>query len=248
MSSVRTRRFSVLPYLLLAVLTIQVLSGMAVARAYPTDDIGLPAAELYVSDAPAMTWAALDAATLDPRTDSPAVELGPSVIDRSVLPVLSADGSTLVQLSHDGAVVVRAGLLGPERIRISPDVMVGDLAVSRDGRRVVVLAIGDASGVDLGGPAWKVFDATDGHLLSSVQGGEGPDPWEIFAVDADARRLYRLALDPGVDTAGTGPRPTQLIAHDLATGAEAGRIALPRVLAGFWQSEETVAIGDGQEP
>jgi plastocyanin len=245
----QSRRFPVLSFLLFVALVIPALSGLAVARAHPTDSIGLPAAELYVTDGYARNWTALDAGTLDPRTDSPEINLGSPGVDPSTLPVLSADGSTLVQLGAGGKIVVRAGLLGPERIRFSPDVTVGDFALSRDGRRLVVYAIGDALGDALSGPAWRVFDTGDGRLVASIQGGEGRDPWETFAIDADAHRLYRLALDPGGDQgSSTGPQPTQLIANDLATGSEVGRIALPQVRAGFWQSEETVTIGGGEEP
>jgi plastocyanin len=245
----RVRPAPILCRVLVVALLFAALPGLARTHVQAKESFGLPAAELYVADAPAAAnLAPLDAATLDPRPDRPVVGLGPSR-DES-LPVLSADGSTLAFFGTDATIVIRDGLMGPERIRFSPNGTVGELALSRDGRRLVAAVIVDYSPANLHPPAWKVFDTADGRLLASVQNVEPGDPWEEWSVDADARRLYRLTYADGSGEAvsATGPHPTVLIAHDLATGAEVGRVDLPEVRAGFWQSEEMVAIGGGEEP
>jgi plastocyanin len=234
---------------LVAALVVAALPGVTVERTHAKEPFGLPAAELYVADSPVATMLSpLDAATLELRPERQGVDI--ESFGQESLPVLSENGSTLVAHGNDGTIVVRDGLFGPERLRFFPNGTVGNLKLSRDGRRLVAEAIVDYSAENLHPPAWKVFDTADGRLLATVENRESGDLWEEWAVDADAHRLYRLvSMD-----ASTGPNqiavpsPTQLIAHDLTTGAEVGRLDLPEVLAGFWQSAETVAIGDGEEP
>jgi len=243
------RRSPVLHLAIVAALLAGVLPGLVLGRVQAKEEFGLPAAELNVANASSATQLdALDAGTLDPRPDRPAVRLGSAV--NEAVPVLSEDGSTFVLSGNDGTIVVRDGLMGPERLRFFPDGTVGELALSRDGRRLVATVVADYSSANLKLPAWKVFDTADGRLLATVENDESGDPWEEWVVDAGAQRLYRLAYADGVAAGaqGAGPYPTVLIANDLVTGAEVGRLDLPGVRAGWWQSEETVAIGGGQEP
>jgi uncharacterized cupredoxin-like copper-binding protein len=229
---------------LILALALITLPGLSNARAYPEEAIGLPAAALYVAEGSSVsTLAPLDAATLENRNGAPTASVG--AIPRT--PILSADGSTLAYLDADATIVVRDGLYGPECLRFFPDADVGALSLSRDGRRLVAEVIADYSDANLRTPAWKVFDSVDGRLLATVENAEPGDQWGIWAVDADALRLYRLAYDGGTSTPA-GPRSTRLIANDLSSGAEIDRIELPEIFAGFWQSDEVVAIGDAEEP
>ena len=223
-------------------LSLPLLVFVPVAAKEPT---GPPAAEVYV--AAGATGARLD--PLDPWTlqllpNRPAVDLVPGSTSGDVMPVISADGSTLALRSSGAEIVIREGLAGPERIRFFPEASVSDLLLSRDGTRLVATITADYSDRNLRAPAWKVFDTTDGQLLATVEGGG--DAWEQVRIDADARRLYRLVLTG--DGVGAGePSTVVIVAHDLTSGTELGRVALPGVRAGFWHGTETVAIGGGQE-
>jgi hypothetical protein len=59
-------------------------------------------------------------------------------------------------------------------------------------------------------------------------------------IDPAARHLYRLVVPgaevPSPSMAATGPRPAELVAYDLEPGREAGRLTLPDVRAGHWQT------------
>jgi plastocyanin len=207
-----------------------------------------PGAELYVAEAAGGTSLIQhDGAMLLPQTDRPKPSL--EGVSEQVPPVLSEDGSTLALLGLDGNLVVRDGLLGSERQRFSPLGSVGELRISRDGGRLLAYLVADHSEANLATPAWKIFDTSTGELLANVENVEPGDPWQLWAVDREVTRLFRLMLGTGTDPTeqGGAAASTRLIAHDLTTGAEVGRLELPEVHAGLWRSGEIVAIGDGQE-
>jgi hypothetical protein len=228
-----------------------VLIALAGPGSSPTSGQGRPehpGAELYVAGgAGATSLIQYEGVLLEPQPDRPAPSL--EGISEQLLPVLSEDGSTLAALAMDGELIVRDGLLGPERQRFSPRGSVGELRISREGSRLVAYMVADYSDANLAAPAWKLFDTSDGRLLASVEHLEVGDPRQLWAVDRDATRLYRLMLGAAPDpTEEDGAAaPTRLIAHDLTTGVELGRLELPEVRAGLWRSGEMVAIGDGEE-
>lgn len=163
---------------------------------------------------------------------------------------LSADGSTRLgaefawfQEDFDGGdvtFVVGDGLTGPERARFHPpELVVTDRTLlARDGRRAVlrrgwVYEGGGGGAVATDPPTWYAVDTAAGRVVATVTSGErgpglaGEQPsW----IDPAGRRLYRLVVAP--DAPDPGPWPTQLVADDLATGQEVGRVDLPEVRVG----------------
>lgn len=162
----------------------------------------------------------------------------------------SPDGSTVVGFdlgwnqeawtADDITVVVRDGLAGRERTRFHPPALVvtDEVRLSDDGRRAVLRAgwVYDGGGggaVETDPQTWYAVDTTDGQVLATVtsdEQGPGPDGEQPFWIDPNGRRLYRLVVAPGA--VDPGPWPTQLVANDLTTGEEIGRLDLPEVLAG----------------
>jgi plastocyanin len=238
---VRTPRALFTRILIVLGLVAAGLPNLSQVRAFPEEEFGLPAAEIYVADGQYQSnLIPLDAVTLQDRSDRPSA----SGDSGYFAPVLSADGSTLAYLDSDATIVVRDGLYGPERLRFFPNGEVGYLFLNRDGSRLVAEVIADYSDANLRPPAWKVFDTADGRLLSAAQSEQTGDPWGLWVVDPDALRVYRLAYATSQATT-TGPQATVLIANDLSTGAELGRLDLPEIHAGFWQSDETVEFSNG---
>ncbi len=207
-----------------------------------------PAIELYVSEGvPELPLDLRDPALLtplDPQTvsnqpDRPTVTLDAGTEFASA--VLSADGSTLASV-HGSEIMVRDGLFGSERSRFMPAGSVAALTLSADGTRLVASLYDDYADATFT-PGWKVFDTGDGRLLATIHGSDGPEQHQI---DTAASRLYRLiAVGAGPDPVNeTGPRSARLVVHDLASGEEVGRLELPEVLAGFWQTDQAAAWGE----
>jgi hypothetical protein len=184
----------------------------------------------------------LDPETLGDPGGGVRVELGNAIW------TVSGDGMTLVQIEyarHTGGrlppeevtIVVRDGLTGGERARFHPPEQVAFPHLSEDGARLVV-----QTGQDMGDPrptTWYVLDTTDGRPLATARSGEVG--WHQVWLDPGARRLYQLVTaNPAAGgIANTRPLPIRIVAHDLTTGEEAGRLDLPEVLGGIWQTERS---------
>lgn len=192
--------------------------------------------------------------------EGPYIELDPTTLDDvaghglsdviGMMPdvLLSAAGSTMVQIEHGNqtAIVISDGIDGQKQLRFEPGRPVSGHAISADGSRVVTVNWGMAC--DPNGctpPEWSVFDTGDGQQISRFKGsdqGYGPVAW----VDASAERLYQLTYLRGNQDEDEGPWPVEIIAFDLTSGTEAGRVAVPGLRGGNWwtRSVEGVLIGD----
>jgi mono/diheme cytochrome c family protein len=118
------------------------------------------------------------------------------------------------------SVAVLDARTGLERIRFEPPLLTSPVALSRTGDRLVMVLTW--SRIDPPRSEWYVFDTADGAPLAMVElEGTGQEQrW----LDPDRRRLYRL-LRPR-------ERPPRLVGHDLASGAELGRLELSEALVG----------------
>lgn len=199
---------------------------------------------------------ALRLVPLDPRTladgspgDSVALD-GPGWSS-----IISADGSTLVTVQvelsaadpHPSEItlVVRDLVAGSDPVTFDlPIAAIGPWArLSRDGSRLVVEArpgfeAGSTTPADP--PEWHVVATKTGEALAVVPSDpDGRYPTETW-IDPEATRLYRLLLPTLLDS--TGPEPAVVVAHDLVTGGEIGRLVIPDVLGGTWDTGRTVPV------
>ena len=239
-----------------AVVLLTVLGSSVASRSGTRGPAGeaAPSFELYVSeDRYGRRYASLDPMTLaDAEGDIPFASVGSTSWFAPW--AASADGSTVVVIESrfsSGAapeVIVFDGPSGDERGRFRP--ASGQLTgpvLSRDGSRLVVQASPmmparpekASKPSEFGWPSWRVYDTTDGRLLSTV-------PMREFrgasAIDPTARRLYQLdesAADAAA-AANSGPWPVDLVVIDLTTGAEANRLELTNVLGGTWPTDQTL--------
>jgi hypothetical protein len=187
----------------------------------------------------------LDPLTLADRTEAGPIELG----GPSWGTVLSADGSTLVTIAFELAaaqsgptevtVIVLDTATGARRASYELPLAVGAPAerstrLSRDGSRLVLMAEPRPAP-----PEWHVVETATGKILATVPSDpDGRWPSETW-IDPDARRLYRLLL-PSWFPDNPGPGPAIVVAHDLTTGAEVGRLEVPEVIGGTWDTGRTV--------
>ena len=212
----------------------------AVVSTVPTTDI-----YLSIFGGPEGTdqrLATLDPITLADRPERDAVALGPTQV------ALSSDGSTMVTVDspwRNGqplaktTVVVRDGATGGERYRFElPGAPSGRPRLSRDGSRHVVTGDADGGGLKMEATTWQVIDTGNGRVIATgpyrIDGEWPSETW----IDPEATRLYGLFL-PRAQT-NTGPGPSRIVARDLRTGAEVGRLVLPDVRSGTWTTDRTV--------
>lgn len=188
---------------------------------------------------------------LDPETLADVEGHGLSdVIGMTPDVLLSADGSTMVEIEHGNqtTIVISDGIDGRERLRFEPGRPVSGQAISQDGSRVVTVNWGMACDPsDCTAPEWSVFDTADGRQISRFKGsdqGYGP----IARVDASAERLYQLTYLQ--EDEPEGPWPIEIVAFDLTSGTGAGRLAVPGLRGGNWwtRSVQGVLIGDQLMP
>lgn len=173
----------------------------------------------------------LDPATLSQMDDSEMLEF------ETAFPswLVSEDGSTMV-LAEDpeqGSIGVFDGLNGPERLRIDGSGTWGPRALSADGSRLVSFGSTSCVAPTCVTPAWTVFNTQTGSVISRISGEVGGFGEPL--VDRTADHLYQLTYDDGDDL--IGPWPLQIIAYDLTTGSEIGRLKLPEVLGGMWGAD-----------
>lgn len=181
---------------------------------------------------------------LDPVTlaalEPPAVVTWP--MEESGWPtVMSADGSTLVTVIGDEArwtVRARKPTTGTTIARYDTPHGGYPIALSRDGSRLV---LGDGRG------NVHLLETAGGRLVATTRSA-ALDPWGgILAIDAAAERLYLVEPersfneDPPASREELARQTPTLIAYDLTTGTERGRLALPGLVAGRWWP-------GGQEP
>lgn len=190
----------------------------------------------------------LDPITLADRPGGTPIDAGTSPFPR----ILSADGSTLVELGNERTaqnpdprqvtITVRDGLTGVRRSQYVLPLPLNGSAVrlSQDGSRLVIgyTPTGDGSSYPPGPLAWQVAESSTGRMLATVP----PDPDGRWAtenwIDPDATRLYSLFL-PFSQT-NSGPGPARIVAHDLGSGAAVGQLVLPEVRGGTWTTDRTV--------
>jgi hypothetical protein len=181
---------------------------------------------------------------LDPLTlaDLPAV---PSIPLDAPLGAFSADGSTLAEIadapnSAASTIIVRRGPALAEVARFPPPALVGDVRLSRDGNTLVFQHQQQIAGGHLQPDIWYVLDAASGRLRTTVRAAEA-NAWSVWWIDPAATRLYQPVVT--LSMADSAPKPLRLVVYDLTSGAVAGRLTLPHVLAGSWRPG-TVVNGD----
>jgi hypothetical protein len=226
-------------------MTVALLAASVPAAASsPVSSPGVAAIELY--GAPdGLPYEALDPLTLADLPGAPPLDFGIAYPDWAI----SADGSTVVLVLEQRTIVVRDGLAGAERLRFDAPAAVTWARLSRDGSRLVlsIPRFGSPSGITP--EEWYVFDTRDGRLIAAVAGNEPgivPGGFPSGLIDPAAARLYRF--EAGGD--GSGPWPLEIVAHDLTTGDETGRLTLPEVRAGarYTRSIDQVPVGDVLTP
>lgn len=172
---------------------------------------------------------------------------------------LSADGSTFVVLESrqfvNGEVVKEAtfgiydGRTGAERGRFSLSVYVRDIRLSRDGARLVIQGLPLSTQLGTAGTSdpsdWYVVDTADGQVVATAEPDER-DGWHADSwIDPTASRLYRVFVP--YSPRNTGPGATRIVANDLTTGTEIGRLELPEVRSGVWNTGRTRTVTGGVE-
>ena len=216
---------------------------IAQQRAGPPTDLYLFAVPLGLPPdqvPPGMTLVPLDARTLGDRQDRPPLRLATRFM------TVSPDGALLAMFDYvrpggplsppsDTTGTVRDNRTGATRGSFHPPAPVLGTRLSRDGARLVVQPYpsGSASSNE-----WDVLDTADGRVLTTVNAAPSNDYLPTL-IDADAQILYRFITAAPTATA-PGPRPISLIAYDLHTGAERGRLALPEVTTGSWETDRMV--------
>ncbi|MGI8689538.1 MAG: hypothetical protein ACR2M3_13270 [Thermomicrobiales bacterium] len=216
------------------------VSGCGASRTTAQQRVG-PPTDLYLFEVhppnqlpPGMTLVPLDTQTLGDRQDRPPLSLATRFM------TVSPDGAQLATFDYartdgpystpsDTTVTVRDNRTGAARVSFHPPAPVLGTRLSRDGARLVVQPYPS------GNPSpdeWDVLDTADGHVLTTVNAAPSNDYLPTL-IDADAQALYRFITAAPAATA-PGPRPISLIAYDLHTGAERGRLALPEVTTGSW--------------
>jgi hypothetical protein len=173
---------------------------------------------------------------LDPATlaeAAPPVSLGTDVSSWDI--ALSADGSTLVHTDRNGSrtYTVRDGATG--EVRSTPDAgnWIVSPRLSVDGARLLANLMTDRL-------VWALIETATGARIATF---EPPEGWvDPYATDPDLTRLYYLTIPTNAPQAGTEPSLTpELVAVDLITGAEIGRVLLPDVVAGAETLDEQPA-------
>ena len=135
----------------------------------------------------------------------------------------STDGSTLVGTGTESVlykgepVVVLDAATGRERTRFEPPLATRVVGMSADGGRLVLVL--SQSSVTPPRSEWYVLDTRAGRTLSTVEmeGWEHGRSW----LAPDAATVYRIFR---LGARGNAP---VLVAFDLATGGERGRLELP---------------------
>jgi hypothetical protein len=189
-------------------------------------------ANVLIADRPdGGRWDGLGFVRLDPATLE---DLGPggnvkSAASTIMAPrdwALSADGSTLVSFESawnletqqlDYWLVVRAGLLGPERGRFALPEALGFPRLSRDGRRVVVQGR-DEDGLPR--PGVYVLDTGDGHVLMQTRQPTGDEGWS--EIDPSGDHLVQVEPPPE----GSLDVPLRVRVLDLLTSSELAHLEL----------------------
>lgn len=216
------------------------VAGLAAAN-----DEAAPAMALYAAP-DKQPYQPLDPHTLADLAGAPPLDFGMAYPSWAI----SDDSATVVVREADGMIVVSDGLGGPERLRFAPPVSVVYPRLSGDGSRLVMSTrlSGSPSGIT---PAtWYVFDTDEGRLISTIEEAAGADlvPGGLPAslINPRGERLYHSAASGE----GDGPWPLQLVARDLTTGEEVGRLTLPEVRAGavYSRSLDQAPIADVLTP
>ncbi|HEV2013638.1 MAG TPA: hypothetical protein VGR77_07130 [Candidatus Dormibacteraeota bacterium] len=155
------------------------------------------------------------------------------------LPVVAADGSTLVEIDYhgDGTALARVVDARTGAMRKSFPLPFGSMPeLTPDGSKLLV--------IDSTGQSWRMFDTRDGRQTAKLETGTDPCCGSFGAwIDSSGRLLYRV-LVPGSGINAIGPVTPLLVRYDLQAGRETGRLKLDGVEAGVWQSGRSI----GSEP
>lgn len=175
-----------------------------------------------------------------------------TLADRPAAPVIpldapwgafSADGSTLVDVAlapdtTSSTITVRRGPALARFARFpSPAAVTADVRLSRDGGTLVLQHQRRIADGQPQPDIWYVVDVATGRLRSTVRSMEA-NTWPLWWIDPAATRLYQPVVT--LTMADTAPKPLHLVAHDLDSGAEVGRLTLPHVLVGTWRPGGTI--------
>ncbi|HZQ98628.1 MAG TPA: hypothetical protein VFC93_07405 [Chloroflexota bacterium] len=213
------------------VLALVLASVAACAAGGPSAQTAVP----YLSGPPGTPEAGLT--PLDPASLADASGTAPLGAGLPIEPwswTASADGSTLAGVDYDQRLdparhtaVVLDARTGTERARFATPPLAVGARLSRDGSRLVMAL--PHSRVDPPATEWFTIDTRTGTILSrATVAGPLSQSW----LDPAATRLYRV--DGPTDGPMAGPIRLQLVANDLATGAELGRVELPDAGIGTW--------------
>lgn len=227
----RTKMLAALGVLILGSLWLSGCAGLPAlqAVAQPATGAAPSPTQLYLADAPERgRLIPIDSQTLADLETVPTIRVGSRVVHAS------SDGTTLAVLTyppnkvldHLSASEITIRILdtrtGRERARFHPPAPALAFELTADGSRLVLGRCEDGS------PEEYVLDTSDGRVLSTLK-GEGPPCSWLIRLDPAGQRLYRLVVPDFIGSAS----PPVLIAYDLASGAEVGRLVLDDLTAGF---------------
>lgn len=133
------------------------------------------------------------------------------------LPVVSADGSTLVEMDYhgDGTAAARVVDARSGALRQSISMPFGSMPeLTPDGSKLLV--------IDSMGRSWRVFDTRDGRQTAKLETPTDPCCGQFGSwLDPSGGVLYRV-LVPGSGFNATGPVTPVLVRYDLQAGRETG--------------------------
>jgi hypothetical protein len=174
----------------------------------------------------------LNPTTLADESTPPATGLDPSIKPGTV--IFSRDGNTLVGVTPQSKVIVQRGFGGPVVSTFSMEGQGFPLALNLDGSRLLVTIDSAPGGAPLESPTWRVFATDTGEELSSFEVNSLNTSGLPYAVDPVSWKAYRIVLAQHPVDDEAGPWPTVLVALDLMTGREIGRLELTDAMGGSW--------------
>jgi WD40 repeat protein len=224
-------------------------SGSVARDASSSSDVVLLRTEGFTSD---------NLIRLDPNTlaDGPSVfatGADSTILAASVL--TSRDGQTIAVMNQQRDVLVQRGLGGTVLFRI-PEISSdwSSLALSADGSKLLMWFWSGSDAV-----AWRVYDTATGKKIAEFQFHSGissvftrpvvdPVGWKVYELVQGNRDYpsvrpwsnrwqqiktgnYKLELNP------SGQSLSTIIAFDLMTGQELGRVTLPDLVTGTWEED-----------
>ncbi len=150
--------------------------------------------------------------------------------------VASGDGGMLAFQREDKVVVVERGSGVEREFGLEWDYW--PAALSAGGGRLVVWSPAGGQGRK----TCTVVETATGRVAVRVETGD--DWWNPWVVEEGALRMFRLEAEGAAGQAPEdGPWPIWLVGHDLVHGSEIGRVAVPGLVAGTWDTGLTEDAG-----